>query len=420
MKKKWTLAIGVTIGAMVFGMAAVAAVPFVAYAQTAATATTAPGVTATTAPSTNAGPGTNGAGPANGGDRQADLPGLQESDLVISATASVTGLTVQEVNTQLQAGQSVTQIAQAKGKTAADVIQAARAALATGLQTAVSAGTITQADADAELAEFDQRAPQMVADAGLNGQPGPGFGAHDGGGPKAEQALLSAAASVTGLTAQEVTTQLRAGQSLTQIATAKGKTAADVIAAARTALSTRLQQAVTAGTITQAQADAQLANFDTTAPQIVADTTLGTEGGRGFGRGDRGGPGGAGTLINATASVTGLTDQEIDIQLQAGQTLAQIAQSKGKTADDVIAAARMALTAQLAQDVTAGRITQAQSDAKLAQFNASATQLVNDATLGQHAGGPGGHRGGPGGPDGQSNPANPTPTAPAATTATNS
>ena len=410
--KKWTLMISIAIGAMVFGLAAVAAAPYAAFAQAAATATTAPGVSATTAP------GTNPARP-NANDPQADLPGLQESDLVISATASITGLSVQDVNTQLQAGQSLAQIAVAKGKTAAGVIASARAALSTGLQTAVTAGTITQADADAELAEFDQRALQMVNNAGLDGQPGRGFGAHDGGGPKAEQALVSAASSITGLTAQEVMTQLQAGQSLAQIATAKGKTAADIISAARTTLSTQLQQAVTAGTITQAQADAELANFDQNASQIVNDTTLGNEGphGPGFGRG---GPGGAGVLISAAASVTGLTNQEVETQLQAGQSLAQIAQAKGKTADDVIATARTALTAQLQQAVTAGRITQAQSDAKLAQFNSTAAQLVNDATLGQHAGGPGGHRGGPNGPNGQNTTANPTPTAPAGSSTTSS
>ncbi len=416
--KKWTVVIGVTIGTMLFGLVAVAAAPFAASAQTVATATSAPGLTATTAPNT--------ANPAwNGGDPQSDLPGLQESDLVISATASVTGLTVPEVNTQLQAGQSVAQIAQAKGKTAADVIQSARAALSAGLQPAVTAGTITQAQADAELAEFDQRAQQMVNGTGLNNQPGPGIGAHGRGGRRTEDALVSATASVTGLTMQEVTTQLQAGQSLDQIATAKGKIVADVIQSARAALSTQLQQAVTAGNLTQAQADAELASFDQNAPQIVKDTTLGAQDahGFGFGRGGPGGPGGpggirgpggAGALINATASVTGLTNQEVLTQLEAGQTLAQIAQAKGKSADDVIQAARAALTTQLQQAVTAGRLTQAQSDAKLAQFNQSATQLVNDATLGQHTGGPGGHWGGLNGPN------NPAPTAPAASTATNS
>ena len=412
--KKWTVVVGITFGTMLVGLAAIAAAPFAASAQTLATATSAPGLTATAAPNT--------ANPAwDGGDPHGDLPGLQESDLVISATASVTGLTIPEINTQLQAGQSLAQIAQAKGKTAVDVIQAARATLSAGLQPAITAGTITQAQADAELAEFDQRAQQLVNNTGLNNQPGSGFGAHGRGSPRIEEALVSAVATVTGLRSQDVMAQLQAGQSLEQIATAKGKTTADLITAARAALSTQLQQAVTAGNLTQAQADAELASFDQNAPQIVTDTTLGARDARGFGfgRGGRGGPGdmgGPGALINATISVTGLTQQEVLTQLQAGQTLAQIAQSKSKTADDVIQAARTALTTQLQQDVTAGRLTQAQSDAKLAQFSQSATQLVNDATLGQHAGGrggPGRHRGGPTGPN------NSAPTA-SATSATNS
>ena len=117
---KWkALMIGVTIGAMVMAAGAVvAAAPYVASAQAAATAaaTTAPGAT-NTAP--------DAAGP-QGGDQQPDLPGLQESDLLNSAAASVTGLTVPDVISQTQAGQSLAQIAIAKGKTAADVITAAR------------------------------------------------------------------------------------------------------------------------------------------------------------------------------------------------------------------------------------------------------------------------------------------------------
>ena len=60
-------------------------------------------------------------------------------------------------------------------------------------------------------------------------------------------------------------------------------------------------------------------------------------------------------LIDATASVTGLTTQEIQTQLQRGKTLAQIAESKGKTADDVIASARTTLQTDLKQAVTDGK-----------------------------------------------------------------
>ena len=412
---KWkVLMVGATIGAMVLAAGAVvAAAPYVTSAQAAATATAA----ATTAPGTgDAGPHAGGPG---GGDNQPDLPGLQELDLLNNAAASLTGLTVPDVISQTQAGQSLAQIAVAHGKTAADVIAAARAALSTGLQQAVSAGTMTQADADAELAEYDARAPQMVNGTDAHGGPG-GFGDYGQRGPRTADALVAAAASVTGLTTQDVISQTQSGQSLAQIATAKGKTAADVIAAARASLAAQLGQAVTAGSLTQAQSDARLAQFDQDAPQIVADTALNTHGGRGFGLG---GPGGAGALIQATVSVTGLTDQEVDTQLQAGQTLAQIAQSKGKTADDVIAAARAALTTQLQQAVAAGKLTQVQADAKLAQFNTNVTQVVNDATFGQHADGPGGHRGGPHGPNDPNSangPANPAPSATPPSGATNS
>jgi hypothetical protein len=105
-----------------------------------------------------------------------------------------------------------------------------------------------------------------------------------------------------------------------------------------------------------------------------------------LGGGHHGGPGGGGAeaLVSATASVTGLTTQEVITQVQAGKSLAQIAQDKGKTADDVIAAARAALVTKLAAAVTAGQITQAQSDAKLAAFDANAATLVNSTTLGVH------------------------------------
>jgi hypothetical protein len=131
--KKWTLVIGIVVGALVFGLAAFAAAPYAAQAQAGATTAAA---TATRAPSTTnstLAPVAPGVAPY-AGDQQDDLPGAQESDLMISAAASVTGLTAQDVTTQLQAGQSLAQIAQSKGKTAADVVQSARATLSSLLQ----------------------------------------------------------------------------------------------------------------------------------------------------------------------------------------------------------------------------------------------------------------------------------------------
>ena len=84
--------------------------------------------------------------------------------------------------------------------------------------------------------------------------------------------------------------------------------------------------------------------------------------------------------------MTGLTEQEVATELQGGKSLAQIAESKGKTADEVIAAARTQLEDQLKQAVADGRLTQAQADAKLQQFDQTAAQVVSDTTLGQRLG----------------------------------
>lgn len=210
------------------------------------------------------------------------------------------------------------------------------------------------------------------------------FGLHRGG----SKTLITAAANVTGLTAQEVLTQLQSEQTLAQIAESKGKTADDVIEAARALLQEQLSQDVAAGWITQAQADAALEQFDANAPALMTNANLGFGGaGRGFGRRGHGfgfGHHGGGTFISATASVTGLTTDEVLAQLQSGQSLAQIAESNGKTAEDVIAAARTQLEDLLDQAVADGRLTQAQADAKLANFDAAAPDIVNNTGLWQH------------------------------------
>jgi hypothetical protein len=54
----------------------------------------------------------------------------------------------------------------------------------------------------------------------------------------------------------------------------------------------------------------------------------------------------ASLLIKATSDVTGLTPKEITTELKAGKSLAQIAQSKGKTADDILAKAKELVAAR--------------------------------------------------------------------------
>ena len=144
----------------------------------------------------------------------------------------------------------------------------------------VSVGALALAGlAWAALPALAQTAEQVVNTAGLSLGRGRGHGPDGGLGHAGGADWISAAAEVTGLTTDEVRTALQGGQSLAQIAQGEGKTAAEVIAAARQALDEKLKAAVTAGTLTQAQADAKLAQFDQTAEQTVNATGFGPRGG---------------------------------------------------------------------------------------------------------------------------------------------
>jgi len=148
---------------------------------------------------------------------------------LIQVTADTTGTQVKDVIAALKSGQSLSQYAQAHGKTDAEIIGAARTKLDDRLKQAVSSGRLTQARADALLKQFDDAAPKVMADQKLGDQLTDvrqyrrRFGA----------ALIKATADVTGTTPEEVTAALRGGQSLAQYAEAHGQSADNIIAKLR-------------------------------------------------------------------------------------------------------------------------------------------------------------------------------------------
>src|SRR5262249_48511792 len=98
----------------------------------------------------------------------------------------------------------------------------------------------------------------------------------------------------------------------------------------------QLKKAVTNGRLTQERADTLLAQFDQAAPQIMSNQNLGRQARR---TAIQKAPVAAG-LIQATAQVTGMQPKDVRAELQAGKSLAQIAQEHGKTADDILAKLR--------------------------------------------------------------------------------
>ncbi len=172
------------------------------------------------------------------------------------------------------------------GTTTDKVTAAAKAAAAAAIDAAVTAGDLT---ADQAAQAKDRIANASGDGCGLLGHIGP-FGGRGiaPGGEAAFGGLVGAAASALSLTPAELAAKLRSGDSLKEVADAKGVDYATVSSAVTAALDKALAAAVSAGHLTQARADALREHI---AGEISDGTWPDHMGGRG-GPGPWGGPGG--------------------------------------------------------------------------------------------------------------------------------
>ncbi|MEY4230187.1 MAG: hypothetical protein RLZZ362_1036 [Actinomycetota bacterium] len=123
------------------------------------------------------------------------------------------------------------------------------------LQPLVDSGTITADQMTAVVDALAAAGPQGAGDRGGRGDRG-GHGDH--GGRRGAGRGLDAAATALGVTADELRTELRGGQTIAQVATAKGVAVQTVVDAIVADLKARLDEAVASGEHTQAEADAKL------------------------------------------------------------------------------------------------------------------------------------------------------------------
>jgi polyhydroxyalkanoate synthesis regulator phasin len=114
------------------------------------------------------------------------------------------------------------------------------------------------------------------------------------------------------------------------------------------------------GTITADQATAVADALDAARPE------------RGPG-GHRGGPG-----LDAAAEALGLTTDALRQQLEAGSTIAEVAQTAGVDPQTVIDAMVADLAAHLDEEVASGEHTQEEADEKMADATERITDMVNN------------------------------------------
>jgi hypothetical protein len=91
----------------------------------------------------------------------------------------------------------------------------------------------------------------------------------------------------------------------------------------------------------------------------------------------------AAALINRTSQLSSMSRLDLIDELSAGKTLAEIASAHGTSSDAVIKVVSDKAKARLDQQVQKGNLSQARADLLLGRLQTKATDLMNDASLGQ-------------------------------------
>lgn len=205
---------------------------------------------------------------------------------VLNIVADATGLEPREIAERVRAGETLAQIITAQGGDVTAVTSQIVAAISDRVNTAVAEGRITQERADEILLDLEARVTRV-----LNGEyelAGAGLGRGERGGMRGDAGfgVLQRAAEATGLTAQEIATQMRDGQSLAAILSANGVDVQVFIDESVAAFDARMAEAVAAGRITQEQADQLSLEFRERLTERINSTEFFPE--RDGGRGGRG------------------------------------------------------------------------------------------------------------------------------------
>lgn len=210
--------------------------------------------------------------------------GVRGGQLITSTDiASALGMNVTDLNTALQSGKSIADLANTQNKDLATVKSTLLADVKTRLDSQVTAKTLTQSQADQLYQNLTNSIDAMLNSTRpmMGGRGGfPGFGMM---GPGGNQLITSAdIAGALGMTQADVNTAIQSGKSIADLAKAQNKDLAAVKTTLLADAKTKLDSEVTNKTLTQAQADKIYQNFTNSIDNTLNNTHpfMGGPGGR--------------------------------------------------------------------------------------------------------------------------------------------
>ena len=179
----------------------------------------------------------------------------------VKSAATYIGVTVDQLRQELKGGKSLAGVAVAHGKTQAGLEAAIVADAKTHLDAAVASGKLT-ADREAQiLAKLQANVSKLVS-----GHRPP---AGKQKGKQAIRAAVKTAATYVGLSVEQIRTQLQAGKSLAEIATAQGKSVDGLKAAIVTDAKAAIAKLVSSGKITAERGQQYLEQIQKNIDKIV-------------------------------------------------------------------------------------------------------------------------------------------------------
>lgn len=183
--------------------------------------------------------------------------------------------------------------------------------------------------------------------------------------------VLSAVASFTVFAQTPATTPSapgKPGEFLTALAAKLGKSPSDVLAAFKATEHDFVSQALQSGRITADQANRLNARIDQQKglPSGVLGEVAKTKAGVAERR-----------LAAGVAQFLGMQPKDLAAELKQGKSLAQVAQEKGKTVDQLKAYITQQAKARLDAQVQAGKLTQDKENQALQRLNANLDKMVN-------------------------------------------
>jgi len=167
---------------------------------------------------------------------------------LLQDAAGVIGISEQTLQSDLQSGQTVAQVAAANGSSAQDVISALVGDETTAINSLESSGKISSSQAG----QIESGLTQMVTS--FVNQTRPSGGPRAGAGGLSQQAAVQAAATAIGISASTLQSDLRSGKSIADIASANNVSTGSVITAVTSAVDSQISSLESSGKITSAQA----------------------------------------------------------------------------------------------------------------------------------------------------------------------